>query len=338
MSYQTLRNLTGPAFGQCVAELPGLTAAQDMAGLRCLCISGFGCIITGTAPGPVPLERSATHRMDRVAAHIAAGLRLRRAIGLPNDGEAVLGMDGRVHHATGAATDGDARERLRSAVRALDRARGPLRRRDELEALNLWQGLVSGKWTLVDRFESDGKHYVIAHRNEDRLAPALGLAPLDQQVAAHAATGQANKLIAYQLGLNPATVSTILNRVCKKLRLESKTQLAALGATLGVGAGTVTGKPTATPAVIAQVGPNGPRLGIVTSVDGGASGLESLSQAELACAQLVVAGSSNLEIARTRGVSPRTVANQLASVYQKLGLGGRAELAARLGWATKPRA
>ncbi len=37
-------------------------------------------------------------------------------------------------------------------------------------------------------------------------------------------------------------------------------------------------------------------------------------------------GASNQDIARTRGVSVRTVANQLAAVYRKLGVRSRAEL------------
>lgn len=44
----------------------------------------------------------------------------------------------------------------------------------------------------------------------------------------------------------------------------------------------------------------------------------------------VLLGRSNAEIARDRGRSARTVANQLAAIYRKLGVRSRAELAARL--------
>jgi DNA-binding CsgD family transcriptional regulator len=54
-----------------------------------------------------------------------------------------------------------------------------------------------------------------------------------------------------------------------------------------------------------------------------------LTAAEREVAALAAAGLSNGDIARRRGRAPRTVANQLASVFRKLGVASRAELAAR---------
>jgi DNA-binding CsgD family transcriptional regulator len=55
-----------------------------------------------------------------------------------------------------------------------------------------------------------------------------------------------------------------------------------------------------------------------------------LTQAETEVLGLVSRGLSNKAIAQARGASPRTVANQLASVYAKLGISGRRELRAYL--------
>ena len=55
-----------------------------------------------------------------------------------------------------------------------------------------------------------------------------------------------------------------------------------------------------------------------------------LTESERAVVALAVAGKSNRTIAAERGSSPRTIANQLASAYQKLGLSGRRELRAGL--------
>ena len=54
----------------------------------------------------------------------------------------------------------------------------------------------------------------------------------------------------------------------------------------------------------------------------------TLTPAERAVVALALEGCSNQEIARRRGASARTIANQLASAYRKLGVSGRAELAA----------
>lgn len=51
---------------------------------------------------------------------------------------------------------------------------------------------------------------------------------------------------------------------------------------------------------------------------------------ELAVARLACEGHSNAEIAGMRGTSVRTVANQLAAIYGKLGVGSRVELIAAL--------
>jgi DNA-binding NarL/FixJ family response regulator len=55
-----------------------------------------------------------------------------------------------------------------------------------------------------------------------------------------------------------------------------------------------------------------------------------LSEAESEVAAFALAGLSNAEIGRRRGTSARTVANQIASIFRKLEVGSRAELARRL--------
>jgi len=58
--------------------------------------------------------------------------------------------------------------------------------------------------------------------------------------------------------------------------------------------------------------------------------LVRLSKAEREVALLASAGCPSREIAARRGTSERTVANQLASIFKKLGLSSRAELARAL--------
>jgi DNA-binding NarL/FixJ family response regulator len=66
-----------------------------------------------------------------------------------------------------------------------------------------------------------------------------------------------------------------------------------------------------------------------TSVQGGGA-MDTLSPAEREVAVLAAAGLTNLAIAKYRGKAVRTIANQMASILSKLGLGSRYELAARL--------
>lgn len=57
--------------------------------------------------------------------------------------------------------------------------------------------------------------------------------------------------------------------------------------------------------------------------------LSDLSPAERHVTALLLLGLSNAEIGLRRGRSSRTIANQLASIFRKMGVGSRAELVAR---------
>jgi DNA-binding NarL/FixJ family response regulator len=55
---------------------------------------------------------------------------------------------------------------------------------------------------------------------------------------------------------------------------------------------------------------------------------DELTEAERQVASDIVEGLSNAQIARRRGTTRSTVAKQVASVFRKLGVGSRRELAA----------
>jgi DNA-binding CsgD family transcriptional regulator len=63
---------------------------------------------------------------------------------------------------------------------------------------------------------------------------------------------------------------------------------------------------------------------------------DTLTSAEREVVDLALRGESNAEVARSRGTSVRTVANQMASAFRKLGIGSRGELIGRFARATAP--
>ncbi len=169
-----------------------------------------------------------------MASHLAAAYRLRQVIGsgsAPDDSpfaEAVLEPDGRCVHARGPAKSAAARERLKLAARSVDRARGRLRTRDGNAALDGWHALVAGRWSLVDSFERDGRRYLVAWQNAPKVPGLRGLTLRERQVLGHAALGHSNKLIAYELGLAPSTVSGLLRHGLRKLGLSTRAELMAV--------------------------------------------------------------------------------------------------------------
>jgi DNA-binding CsgD family transcriptional regulator len=197
---------------------------------------GFGCILGAPLPKVTRTAARLKDTWDRVAAHVAAGMRLRSELGTsdPSAGaEAIVSPSGQVDHAEGEAQTNDARETLRRAAVAVDRARGKLRREDPGAALELWQALVSGRWSLLEHFERDGRRYLVARRNDPGVTDPRALSARERQVAWYAALGHPNKLIGYELGLAPSTVATHLQGAMSKLGVGSRAELMSLVHALG---------------------------------------------------------------------------------------------------------
>jgi hypothetical protein len=197
----------------------------EMLTLNSVDAAGRGCMVCLPAKNIARLHRATHAQWARVSVHVSAGLRLYRKLSAQDSptastatADAILTPGGRVEHAQGSATSRTARDSLKTGAQAIERARGPLRRRDPAEAVEVWRGLVSGLWSLVDHFDTDGRRYLVAHRN-DAITPDLrALTERERQVLAYAELGQSNKLIAYQLGLSTGTVGVHLARAREKMR------------------------------------------------------------------------------------------------------------------------
>jgi len=184
--------------------------------------TGHGVYLGTFSTQELALSRREQATGSRVAAHLAAAYRLRRARTEP---EAILTPSGRIEHAVEAATSATARTSLRDAALSMDRARSKRKRTNEAEAVGLWQALVSGRWTIVDRTDNDGRRYFIARKNDPDVARHHALTRRERQVVGFAALGHSNKLIAYEMGLSVSTVAVYLSLAAEKLGVESRAAL-----------------------------------------------------------------------------------------------------------------
>ena len=171
---------------------------------------------------------------EYLSAHLHAGLRLqRRRSDAPEDASAVLAGDGRLLDVFDEDLKQDVvtREAIREVARRVDHARGSMRS-DPHDALEVWQGLVEGEYSLVDHFDSDGRRLVLLKPNAPGAVRSHRLSKRERQVVTEAGKGFPNKLIAYNLGLSPSSVSTLLARSMSKLGLDSRAQLVELATRL----------------------------------------------------------------------------------------------------------
>jgi DNA-binding NarL/FixJ family response regulator len=257
--------------------------------------------------------------------HVAAGLRLRRAVQTCSlegaAAEAVFERDGRCQRLSGMARDGDALSSLREAV---------LRQTDNASAAEAGgsDALLSGRWSLVDRFDTDGRHYIVAYRNPAGVIDPRRLSQRERDVAALASLGKLNKEIAGDLGLTMSSVAAALASALTKLGLRSRSELPLFWRDLQGDAW--------------RLGDDDGHLLVLASTSTSVSAAQERSCEVLTTSELCVAmhlskGESYEDIALARAVSKRTIANQAASAYRKLGVGSRTELAAYLARGERAR-
>jgi DNA-binding CsgD family transcriptional regulator len=192
---------------------------------------------------PTPETRRPTSQecavWSRIAAHVSAGARLRRALlGKADDlmgGEAVLSSSGKIEYAEPSAQGRTARDVLRQAALRMDRARSEKVRVDARQALILWAALVGGRWSLVDRFDRGGRRFIVAHRNEPQVSDPRALSLRERQVLAFMASGDSLKLTAYSLGVSMNSVSRHRASAMRKLGIRSAAEVLALFRPAGAG-------------------------------------------------------------------------------------------------------
>lgn len=290
------------------------------------------CLVGRAGPGRVALllsprkETTSPSARERrhwhqAMSHVSAGLRLRRlmaAAGTDLVPEAILDSSGHIHDASGPASSTSARESLRAAVQRIERARTRLGRSQPEQAMESWRALVDGRWSLVDRFDSDGKRFVVALKNDQDILDPRGLSDREEQVAERIGLGRSTKEIAYELGLSLSAVSMAVGSARRKLGFDSRTELASFfspnGMRVRLSETALAGEPML--------------VGAQPLIDEAIAAV--LSPAEHEVAKALLAGSTSADVAARRGTSERTVANQIASIFSKLGVNSRIELAARL--------
>jgi DNA-binding CsgD family transcriptional regulator len=267
--------------------------AQDLIGLAARSESSHALAIIGIRQRHEPLSTRVRLALGRVALHIEVGLRLRLD---PASLVAVLRPDGRLVHAEPEAQPRALREQLGAHAAQIDRARLQ-RNRGDPATLDGWSALVAGRYGFLERDGAQREYLVYA--NSPRTASTRAWSAAEARAVELSATGMPGKLVAYALGVSDGEVSRLLGSAAAKVGFANRTELVRLAAVLRM-------RPAKQHQALASLG---------------------LSETERAVLELLQRGLANDEIAALRGTSPRTVANQVASVLRKTRLPSRRALA-----------
>ncbi len=191
----------------------------------------------------------------KLCVHLSAACRLSgRGAGPESaDVECVLDPDGRVLHATADCQPAATLEALKNAVVRMDRARTRSGRANPESALELWQGLLAGRWSLVEHFESDGRRFILARENTPGVRDFSALPLRQRQVLFYVAAGWANKEVGYALGLSEQTVAVHLRRGLDRLGVRSRAEWIGLSSQVTETAALDAGRSTCAEAQHGQV-------------------------------------------------------------------------------------
>lgn len=239
-----------------------------------------------------------------IALHLAAAWRLRTALNIarlaagPRTTEAPPGGDA-------AAVPPTARDALWHAVatQGRDASRSP--------GNPLWTALIAGQWSLIDSFTAAGTRYLVAHRNPHGGEPLRALSWREQTALELVLAGRSGKWIACEMRLSESVVTRTLRAALRKIGADDAAALSGVRS--------------------AQFEPFALSAGVnlaIARLSPASFTRASLSDAERAIVAGLLGGKRTAAIARERGTSPRTVAHQITSTYQKLGVSSRRELLA----------
>jgi len=197
-------------------------------------VTGIGVALVANRRAPVerPLRGHERAQLSRLAGHLGAAVRMRRRLAggraLTEGAEGIARADGKVLHAEGAATTRAGLAALREAARSVARARSHVE-----DPLSHWQALHAGRWTVVERFESDGRRILVARENRaSHATTAQELTQRERDVLAELAMGLSNKEIGYRLGIAPSTVSGHVQSIARKLGERDSRELIRLARAL----------------------------------------------------------------------------------------------------------
>jgi DNA-binding CsgD family transcriptional regulator len=156
-------------------------------------------------------------------------------------------------------------------------------------------------------------------------APGHALSRREQDILRLLGAGYANKEIAYELRVGRASVVRGVTALEEKLGLSTRLELAVLGAVLAPSERAPVASVRST-----EITVDGRRCLLVCASFSAHPAWASLSASQHEIVELLLSGCEREEIARRRGTSTRTIANQVAGLFRKLGVSGKTAFATSL--------
>jgi DNA-binding CsgD family transcriptional regulator len=238
----TLRNPSdGTATGKRISrQLTQVrNVVSDAIGIRGTAPDGrSGMLLTAASQKEILLSARSREILSRIGSHLATAYRLRASLegrDVFSAAAAVLSARGQLLHVSENHVGEDGQRRSKSASAECEgagarvlRARSIGRLGDHEQAVGIWRALLAGRWTVVDHRDRDGKRFLLAVANTPREQGLLSLSARERQILSRVTLAHPLKLVAYELGLSPSTVSGHVKSAVRKLGLRNVSEAVRL--------------------------------------------------------------------------------------------------------------
>lgn len=191
----------------------------------------------------------------------------------------------------------------------------------------LWLELCRGTWRFRDTFPTENRYIALIEEPSVRFPQPLKACKLG--VLKRVLLGEAPKAVAIELRMGLSSVAAAIQDCLLGMGIPGRLSQASVLLTM---AACAAHRPESSPTHgrLSRVEIGGQAYWVVSVVRPDLDFPVPLSHAEAAVARELVAGRSHAEISCLRATSRRTVANQLAMVFRKLGVSGRGAVVHRL--------
>jgi len=189
-----------------------------------------------------------------------------------------------------------------------------------------WQRLCRGAWTFHDTFSTADRHFALVR---SLAAPPRPLDARKLQLLESVLLGKSPKAVAYDSQRCLSSITTSMQDCVRSMGLTGRFSQASVLLTMAAHA---LHRPDSAPklARVSELRIDGEVFEVVSALRPDRHLPVRLSLAETEVLRRLVAGDSHAEISDARATSPRTVANQLATAFRKLGVSGRRATLERL--------
>jgi DNA-binding NarL/FixJ family response regulator len=194
---------------------------------------------------------------------------------------------------------------------------------EHVSLIDLWRDFCGGRWSVVnDGVTADSCFVWLAERERTQRAPLL---PRSVDVLTRLSLGQAQKVIAIDLGLASSSISVLAQRAIEPFGVKNRLPLV-----LTIAAHAAASVTTLTAGVVSRASSADQQITVIQTKRPDQYLSVGLTSAQRSVVRLAFEGYSTARIARARSTSERTVSNQIANIFRVFHVQSRAELVSKL--------